>query len=254
MQHLILRCKHCGKTYTYCTYGNTDECSMEYCGECQSAINKALNDIPIKMIQKYKEINDEGNLIINMLDSIRNNCNYTPMTYWSNTDPYDNTDIYYHNNILYKVCYNDNNTDDKHIYILCEYDCVNNKFTNNVWKTDVSEDRYSHHKNIKHEFLNLKDIPEGKIDMPNGNIMWFDMIEKNVDETPKIKHKLYRYTIKENGSYIKYKFRGDIENYIYINKTKININSLEDAQIYSCTYEYYLDERNKSFLVDIKAS
>ena len=35
MQHYRLRCKHCGKEYTYCTYGNGPEygtqegCSME---------------------------------------------------------------------------------------------------------------------------------------------------------------------------------------------------------------------------------
>ena len=47
MQHYRLRCKHCGKEYTYCTYGNGPEygtqegCSMEYCAECQKAIDEA---------------------------------------------------------------------------------------------------------------------------------------------------------------------------------------------------------------------
>ena len=29
MQHLILRCKHCHKEYTYCTYGNGPEFGTE---------------------------------------------------------------------------------------------------------------------------------------------------------------------------------------------------------------------------------
>ena len=54
MEHILRRCKHCNKEYTYCTYGNglnwgTEEhCSMDYCGECQTAINNALSNIPKK--------------------------------------------------------------------------------------------------------------------------------------------------------------------------------------------------------------
>lgn len=65
MQHFIRRCKHCGKAYVYCTYGNGPEygtqkgCSMEYCAECQNAINDALAKIPIKVVKKYAFVNDE---------------------------------------------------------------------------------------------------------------------------------------------------------------------------------------------------
>lgn len=59
MQHFRLRCKHCQKEYTYCTYGNgpqygTEEgCSMDYCAECQKAINDALSKIPHKCRPYY---------------------------------------------------------------------------------------------------------------------------------------------------------------------------------------------------------
>lgn len=56
MEHFILRCKHCHKTYTYCTYGNDDGCSMDYCGECQTAIDKALGNIKVKFEPKFVEI------------------------------------------------------------------------------------------------------------------------------------------------------------------------------------------------------
>lgn len=64
MQHFIRRCKHCGKTYTYCTYGNGPEygtqegCSMEYCAECQKAIDDALGKIPLRIVKKYALVND----------------------------------------------------------------------------------------------------------------------------------------------------------------------------------------------------
>ena len=64
MQHYRLRCKHCGKEYTYCTYGNgpkygTQEgCSMEYCAECQKAIDKALEAIPRRYVVEYTLLDD----------------------------------------------------------------------------------------------------------------------------------------------------------------------------------------------------
>lgn len=66
MQHYRLRCKHCGKEYAYCTYGNGPEygtqegCSMEYCAECQKAINKALEAIPRRYVVKYTLLDDSN--------------------------------------------------------------------------------------------------------------------------------------------------------------------------------------------------
>ena len=65
MEHWVLRCKHCQKEYTYCTYGNgsqygTEEgCSKEYCAECQKAIDEALGKIPLKFKPIEEEIKDD---------------------------------------------------------------------------------------------------------------------------------------------------------------------------------------------------
>lgn len=65
MEHIIRRCKHCNKEYTYCTYGNgtnwgTEEsCSMDFCGECQKVINDALLKIPQKFSYKMELIPDK---------------------------------------------------------------------------------------------------------------------------------------------------------------------------------------------------
>ena len=62
MQHYLRRCKHCGKTYTYCTYGNKDGCSMDYCGCCQTAINNALAKIPVRYIKKFTYVSDQDEI------------------------------------------------------------------------------------------------------------------------------------------------------------------------------------------------
>lgn len=65
MQHIYRRCKHCNKEYLYCTYGNgadwgTEEyCSMDYCGQCQKAINDALSKIPERYSFKMELIPKE---------------------------------------------------------------------------------------------------------------------------------------------------------------------------------------------------
>ena len=58
MEHFICRCKHCGTQYTYCTYGNDDGCTEEYCGTCAKAIYDALRQIPIKFQSAKKMIID----------------------------------------------------------------------------------------------------------------------------------------------------------------------------------------------------
>lgn len=65
MEHISRRCKHCNKEYTYCTYGNGPDwgtekhCSMDYCGECQKAINDALSKIPVRYSYKMELISKE---------------------------------------------------------------------------------------------------------------------------------------------------------------------------------------------------
>lgn len=65
MQHIYRRCKNCNKEYLYCTYGNGPDwgtekyCSMDYCGECQKAIDDALSKIPEKYSYKMELIPKE---------------------------------------------------------------------------------------------------------------------------------------------------------------------------------------------------
>ena len=60
MQHIYRRCKNCNKEYLYCTYGNGPDwgtekyCSMDYCGECQKAIDDALSKIPERYSYKME--------------------------------------------------------------------------------------------------------------------------------------------------------------------------------------------------------
>lgn len=71
MQHIYRRCKNCNKEYVYCTYGNGPDwgtekhCSMDYCGECQKAIDDALSKIPERYSYKMELIPKEDYDYIN---------------------------------------------------------------------------------------------------------------------------------------------------------------------------------------------
>ena len=71
MEHIYRRCKNCNKEYLYCTYGNGPDwgtekyCSMDYCGECQKAIDDALSKIPERYSYKMELIPKEDYDYIN---------------------------------------------------------------------------------------------------------------------------------------------------------------------------------------------
>lgn len=154
MQHYILRCKHCHKEYTYCTYGNGPEygtefgCSMDYCAECQSAINNALKNIPSKFESRFFEIKQNG--LLPVFEKIRKKekeknawPNFCSLDNYTN---YDNTEIYIHNKRKFLVGWDDKTPENKHIFISMEYDLQKNDFTGKPWHYNA-DDSYTKFRN-----------------------------------------------------------------------------------------------------------
>jgi len=160
MEHIRCRCKHCYKSYSYCTYGNgpdygTEEgCSMEYCGECQTAINKALAKIEVKYKPKYKEIMPSLGLDKIMADikekvlKERENEAYFkfPTLISYDDEGYDNVETYTHNGKTFRIEWNDKTPDDKHMFIQMEFDIKAKNFTGRHWEAKTNEDTFSEHK------------------------------------------------------------------------------------------------------------
>ncbi len=145
MEHFNIRCNHCKKEYTYCTYGNGPEygteegCSKEYCAECQKAIDNALRNIPIKFKPIKVEITDkeEKKKILIQLYDIKEKTEKSGMSHvvmLLNSD-YDNIDMCTHDSKTYYIEYNDDTPNDKHLSIEMEYDIMAAKTTSKLWKT-----------------------------------------------------------------------------------------------------------------------
>jgi len=186
MQHYILRCKHCQKEYTYCTYGNGPEwgteegCSQDYCAECQKAINKALEVIPIKFKPIPVEINEPE--LFAILDKIKeedDKKDYLKMTALTSGE-YDNIDKYTHDGKTYYIEYNDDTPEERHLFVEMEYDILKKEITKHYWRADKHDDSYMHgrnmHKDMRRIFERSK-IETMPLPSPQGklNYVGFDL-------------------------------------------------------------------------------
>lgn len=267
MQHFILRCKHCQKEYTYCTYGNGPEygteygCSMDYCAECQKAIDNTFSAIPVKFKPQRKEINEP--LLLELFSKIReekeiekNNTSFQFPIICSNSDidNYDNIETYIHKNKKYQVKWDDNTPDEKHLFIFMEYDILNDKYTNRPWRYD-EKDSYGFHRNLMKNFLNTvkKSISVKPMSEPVEKLFFDDIDidwELNIPKPNKIdfvnlyepQHILETHSLEDIGACIKSRVKNGFYKCKVKVKENINIDELIDYVDYKYTYEGYQDE------------
>lgn len=270
MQHFILRCKHCQKEYTYCTYGNgpdygTEEgCSMEYCAECQKAIDKAFSAIPVKFKPERKEIKEP--LLLELFSKIRKeeqqkkkeeeekNKIVFPVI-CSSTDPdnYDNIETYIHKNKKYQVKWNDETPDKKHLFVFMEYDILKGQFTKRPWRYE-EKDSYSFHRNAWKMMLktltenDTNPIPVEPMSMPMGNLFFMDWDLTQQKQEPFVyapkppQHVIQIHTSEATGEGV----RLTVKYGWYQTKVKlakgVTVKNLIDFVDYKYTYEKYDDE------------
>lgn len=269
MQHFILRCKHCQKEYTYCTYGNGPEygteegCSMEYCAECQKAIDKAFGAIPVKFKPERMEIKEP--LLLELFSKIREQeqqkqkekeekyAFFPTVCATGDPDNYDNIETFIHKNKKYQVKWNDKTPDKKHLFVFMEYDILKRQFTKRPWRYD-KEDSYSFHRNLAKTFIkNMskykanKPIPVKPMAEPIGKL-FFDWElnlpeqEKTVIEAPKPQHILETSSLVDTGGGVKSRVKYGFYKCKVKVKDGINIKKLIDYVDYEYTYEGYKDE------------
>lgn len=190
---LIKRCIHCGTEYTYYASGVSDEYNNKhYCPICYEAMMKALKQIPIKYEARYKEIDGylKKTVTYDILERIKNkfvdDINNSPFKTYAMKAVLrhiimgENGELHYANENIYeeeyhyqrkqfKVSWDKNNPNVKKIEVLWEYDLIENKFTNNIWKLDTDEST----------FIPLTTSPKLKIDKEN----WFTPCVANKEIT-----------------------------------------------------------------------
>lgn len=182
MEHLILRCKHCKREYTYCTYGNGPQygtesgCTREYCAECANAIQNALKNIPIRYEGRPIIITDkdEQERLCKIFDEIHNE-------YEANTKikasrligdwGYEKMENFYFNKIQYYRCFRENGTID--VYVFDEYDLIEQKFTGKHYFDNTSPMRS--YCSLTQLRIPILDIKEQTIDAPTNKLFFNDL-------------------------------------------------------------------------------
>lgn len=178
MEHIYCRCKHCGKTYTYCTYGNgpaygTQEgCSREYCGDCQTAINKALERIPRRYVGKFCVLdNKEGLPVVNEVFDREKKKYYQNKKFNCAQMVKDFGYEWMEKCIINFVEYIRGEKPDgtMEVQVLKEFDLLENRFTGNLYE-DYTNDRDRYIPVAQLKFSSL--IEERRMTPPAGKLLF----------------------------------------------------------------------------------
>ena len=192
MQHYILRCKHCGRTYTYCTHGNGDGCSKDYCGECQTAIDNALSKIPKKITKHIDILTDRAEQL--RLDSIfdMNKRKYEMDDFLEEVSShslprvipiignwgYKTVERCYINRVEYYRCVKDDGTFD--IKVAKEYDLIKNEYTGELYVETDKNNGYEYTPVSQSIFpVSMELISEKPMSLPIANMTYLDFYNKD---------------------------------------------------------------------------
>lgn len=269
MQHIKCRCKHCQKTYYYCTYGNGPDygteagCSMDYCGKCQTAINNSLSKIPVKFTSRFKEIKPSFGIdkVLNKIkeEKTRDIVEHEnrealidlilPVVYSYVFSEYDNVETYTHYGKTFRVEWNDGEEDKKHYFLEMEWDMLEKKFTGKAWGTETYDDTYKRHKSIKPFSSGFKpsEIKAASMSQPMGKLFYMEPLADWDLDTPHSEPKPKEHTLRTwNSTYTGFQIKcllssGRANEEVVLGEG-ISIEDIEDALNYNTEHQRYEDE------------
>lgn len=166
MKVITKRCMHCGTEYMYHASGGDVEFNNEnYCPECYGVMKKALKNIPVKFVPKFKELPDwlKSRVNYNIFKEIKdkfveekNNSYFrlyavksfvTPLIMDENGNYHyvdDNLyeEEYEYQGMAFRVSWDKDKPIKKTIKVLSEYDVLKKEFTDKVWHINSCESRF----------------------------------------------------------------------------------------------------------------
>jgi hypothetical protein len=225
---------------------------MEYCADCQKAIDDALGKIPKKYTWKWLEIRPALGLFEALADTkekvekARKESDLPIIVknpIFCST--YDNADTYVRDGIEYLVEWNDSAPEDKHVHVKMEYDLTHNRFTNNVWMVDTRE-TYYHARPFKWEEKTIEVKP---MSLPLGKLLYLDPIDLGWELTaPKIEKRKPQHIRREYSRvYGGATVRGLLTDEYEAHRCKngcpdVDPDDLYDFLDYECAFVKYDDE------------
>lgn len=191
---------------------------MDYCGECQTAIDNALGKIKVKFEPKFVEIKPTFGLpeLLNNIkakETRKDEESTFPITVRLNFSDceYDNVEEYTHEGKTFRVAWDDGNEEELHYFVQMEYDIEAGEVTRNIWRTEDYKDSYRKGKSVKHFLKTLTNAagvyttPINTTAEPSGKLFFLDPLDLEWDlkvpDRPKRvpKHELRTYTLNYSG-------------------------------------------------------
>lgn len=187
MQLYTLRCKHCGRTYMYCTHYNDYGYSKDYCSECQTAIDNALNKIPKKITKRIDILTDRAEQLRldsifdmnkrkyemdNSLEEVSSHSlpSFVPVIpNWG----YKTVERCYINRVEYYRCIKEDGTFD--IKVAKEYDLIKNEYTGELYVETDKSNGYEYTPVSQSKFLVATElIPVKPMSPPKADMTFID--------------------------------------------------------------------------------
>jgi hypothetical protein len=179
MRHWELRCKHCGRIYTYPSDGS----SQEYCTECQTAIDTALSKIPKKITKVLDYLTNKAECL--RLDSVFDieKTKYERSQLWERfpriipiVGPwgYKTVERCYINKVEYYRCTKEDGTFD--IKVAKEFDLIKNEYTGNLY---IETDKNNGNEYVPVEQLKsfvAEDITPKPMPLPQGDLKYLSIV------------------------------------------------------------------------------
>ena len=190
---------------------------MDYCAECQKAIDEAFKKIPVKFEARGMEIHEPR--LFDLFDKLRiehtnpDGSMLFPMVISFGKDwDWDWIETYYHNGKKFEVKWNEDDNE-RHIFLFMEYDLIEKSFTDNVWRFSC-EDSYSIReggrkmkKRWEEQMKAVESLEPAPMNEPSGMLCFMDFPYNSgagkLDVAPKKKeHKLREICFEGSGDEI----------------------------------------------------
>lgn len=228
---------------------------MDYCAECQKAIDDALSKIPIKfggrfmeitptdeLLALFKQVKDEQDEEERLASKSGNGLPIVraiPFSSFIGGD-HDNVDTCTYKGRVFRIEWDDDKPDEKHVWVQMEYDFIEKKFTDKYWGVD-NKDTYIHSRPPRaKEFIPVKPMSP-----PIGKLQYMDFdweIARSQNSKPYVPpHEKIGYTRTYDGATIKRMFEDSINRH----ETKLLVQQpaiLYPFMDYTVEYEKYRDE------------
>ena len=229
---------------------------MEYCADCQKAIDEALGKIPKKYTWRWLDICPTLGLLETLAETKEKvekarNESFLPTAVPNDFfySPYDNVDIYVHDGVEYMVVWNDSTPNNKHVLVKMEYDLTHDCFTDNAWRVGERE-AYRHIRPFKLKVSEATSMAP-PMDPPLGKMFYFGPVDS---ELPKVEKRKPRHIRREyskvyDGATVKRMLTNEYETRKCRNGCPgVNPDDLYDFINYECIFVKYDDEEFETFI------